>query len=240
MMLAEAVAAGPDSPDGVAIVRSVARELIPRDDRAGVEPTCSPRAAAIERCDAIATVAGKRRERPTTLGSAASQSLAGVRPRRRWRNIAAGGVAALVFAATTTYALSRLTAPPAAIESSESTSSPVRAATAAAPAAEPDRGSAAQPTTPAPREPATKPQDSQQPLPPPRPAAPRPPAPAPSGVGKLAIIVQPWATIRLDGKDAGTTPFLESVPAGRHPLELHNGDTSPPRHELSTTSFMLG
>jgi serine/threonine-protein kinase len=63
------------------------------------------------------------------------------------------------------------------------------------------------------------------------PAAPvapaRPPAGAqhrgpPARTGELAIIVEPWAMIWLNGKPRGQTPFRAPVPAGRYRVRLAN------------------
>jgi hypothetical protein len=54
----------------------------------------------------------------------------------------------------------------------------------------------------------------------------RSPAPAasPKELGELAIIVRPWASITLNGKDGGVTPFRENVPAGRYRIRIYNDD----------------
>jgi serine/threonine-protein kinase len=54
--------------------------------------------------------------------------------------------------------------------------------------------------------------------------APAPAAASPKGIGELAIIVRPWASITLNGKDGGMTPFRQNVPAGRYRIRLFNED----------------
>jgi hypothetical protein len=51
-----------------------------------------------------------------------------------------------------------------------------------------------------------------------------PAAAAPKGLGELAIIVRPWASITLNGKDGGVTPYRENVPAGRYRIRIYNDD----------------
>nr|WP_255380504.1 serine/threonine-protein kinase [Rubrivirga sp. SAORIC476] len=77
------------------------------------------------------------------------------------------------------------------------------------------------------REPSASPPESpavSSPGPTPAPVPP-PSAPAP---GRLALAVEPWARVQIDGRDVGTTP-LQSValPAGEHVLTLTNPDFPP-------------
>jgi hypothetical protein len=47
---------------------------------------------------------------------------------------------------------------------------------------------------------------------------------APAAPGELAIIVRPWATITLNGKSAGSTPYRESIASGRYRVRIQNED----------------
>lgn len=60
------------------------------------------------------------------------------------------------------------------------------------------------------------------PPPKPRPVITRP---VPVGEGELFIQVLPWATVEIDGKPHGQTPFREKIPAGRHRLKLFHEDS---------------
>lgn len=63
------------------------------------------------------------------------------------------------------------------------------------------------------------------PPPSPGPGADRPAAPQ---TGSLAIVVEPWARVRIDGRDVGTTPFdAVSLAAGDHEVALINPDFPP-------------
>jgi serine/threonine-protein kinase len=43
--------------------------------------------------------------------------------------------------------------------------------------------------------------------------------------GRIAIRVLPWASVFIDGRMVGTTPFEPvDVPAGRHRVELQNDE----------------
>jgi serine/threonine-protein kinase len=50
--------------------------------------------------------------------------------------------------------------------------------------------------------------------------------------GELAILVKPWATIWLNGKPSGQTPFRGPVPAGRYQIRIANDDVG--RDEVTT------
>jgi serine/threonine-protein kinase len=70
-----------------------------------------------------------------------------------------------------------------------------------------------------------------------RPTAGAPPHRGPERVsrtGELAIIVQPWAMIWLNGKPSGQTPFRGPVPAGRYRIRLANDDVG--RDETTTVT----
>jgi hypothetical protein len=41
-------------------------------------------------------------------------------------------------------------------------------------------------------------------------------------LGVLAINLQPWARVSVDGRDRGTTPLRLVLPAGEHDVALHN------------------
>jgi hypothetical protein len=42
--------------------------------------------------------------------------------------------------------------------------------------------------------------------------------------GELVILVKPWATIWLNGKKAGVTPFRRKMPSGKYAVRLANDD----------------
>jgi hypothetical protein len=61
-------------------------------------------------------------------------------------------------------------------------------------------------------------------------------APPPEkATGRLRIIVAPWASVIVDDKEIGTTPFDEplELPAGRHVLRLVHPDYYPLRREVT-------
>ncbi len=68
----------------------------------------------------------------------------------------------------------------------------------------------------------------------------RPPAPPPvrQAPGVLVVLVKPYATVHLDGKVAGDTPFRMSIPAGRHSLRLVNEERG--KNESLTVTVMPG
>jgi serine/threonine protein kinase len=59
-----------------------------------------------------------------------------------------------------------------------------------------------------------------------RPAS--PPAPAVTAAtgepGELVIVVKPWATITINNKSAGATPFRKALPSGRYVVKIANED----------------
>ncbi len=60
---------------------------------------------------------------------------------------------------------------------------------------------------------------------PPPPKAPPPPTPVSTEPGKLRIMVQPWATVEIDGEKIGDTPFPARVLSpGKHKVVLTNAD----------------
>jgi len=122
LLLADAIPAGDDHPDGRAIVRQVARELVQGrsdHDARSSHPMGTAHAAAIRRFgDGSGPEAARELppERTTltepisTLDGAASQSVAGARAAPRWAKIAGGGIAALVAGALASFAVVRWTA----------------------------------------------------------------------------------------------------------------------------------
>ena len=92
----------------------------------------------------------------------------------------------------------------------------------AVPSQRPDEPSEERP--PPPRETAASPSEP----PATSPAAPSPATILPPSPGRLALAVEPWARVQIDGRDVGTTP-LQSVPlpAGEHVLTLTNPDFPP-------------
>lgn len=49
---------------------------------------------------------------------------------------------------------------------------------------------------------------------------------APKGEAELAIRVEPWARVSIDGKEYGDTPVITRLAAGRHSVRLWNKDLS--------------
>jgi serine/threonine-protein kinase len=66
---------------------------------------------------------------------------------------------------------------------------------------------------------------SEEPAPRARPA----PRVAATAQGVVALAVAPWGTVLVDGEPRGTTPPLTqlTLPAGRHTIEIRNGDQTP-------------
>lgn len=61
------------------------------------------------------------------------------------------------------------------------------------------------------------------------PADPDRPAPAP---GRLVVVAEPWAAVRVDGRLVGTTPFAPlALPAGPHEVTFENPEF--PRHTVA-------
>ncbi len=60
---------------------------------------------------------------------------------------------------------------------------------------------------------------------------PAPVQPVPTGFGRLTIAAEPFALVRIDGKDHGSTPiFGKRFSAGRHVIVLTNPDSGTIRH----------
>jgi serine/threonine-protein kinase len=72
----------------------------------------------------------------------------------------------------------------------------------------------------------------------PRPPPPPPAAPAAQDPGELVVLAKPWATLWLDGKPAGETPFRVTIPAGRHSLRLVNEERG--KSEWATVTITPG
>jgi serine/threonine-protein kinase len=83
----------------------------------------------------------------------------------------------------------------------------------------------ASPTAPKPPPPSTPSLPSPAVQPPPVPPPPSPPS-VNQAPGELAVLVTPYATLWLDGKPVGETPYRVSLPAGRHTLRLVNEERS--------------
>lgn len=58
----------------------------------------------------------------------------------------------------------------------------------------------------------------------------------PTGMGRLHVVVTPWALVELDGKRLGETPINVEVSAGRHRLRISNDD----RNEKRTITIERG
>ncbi len=67
--------------------------------------------------------------------------------------------------------------------------------------------------------------------------APPPTATAQRGEGQLRIAVAPWGEVHVDGTLAGISPPLAELPlpAGRHEIEIRNGDFAPHRETVDIT-----
>ncbi len=129
-------------------------------------------------------------------------------------------------------------APAALVETSQTTTPPAPPVDAAPAPAALDAGSVGVVTNDAPSTTPAPPPDagaSAAPLKP-RPAITRPAAPV--GQGQLVIFVKPWATVWIDGKQWGQTPFRESVPSGTHKLKLVHDDSG--RTERFTITIKPG
>lgn len=75
------------------------------------------------------------------------------------------------------------------------------------------------------------------PKPPPPPTA-APALPAVQASGKLVVLAKPWATLFLDGKPVGETPYRVSIPAGRHTLRIVNEERG--KDEWVTVTIVAG
>lgn len=67
---------------------------------------------------------------------------------------------------------------------------------------------------------------------------PEAPAEAPTGRARLNLITSPWATVRINGRDAGSTPLYQhSIPAGTLRVELRaRGEGAIVRRTLQATA----
>lgn len=64
------------------------------------------------------------------------------------------------------------------------------------------------------------------------PVRPRETPPAAAAPGRLVIVAEPWASVRVDGRAMGTTPFGPlTLPAGRHEVAFENPEF--PTHTVS-------
>jgi hypothetical protein len=58
------------------------------------------------------------------------------------------------------------------------------------------------------------------------PPAPPPPDPAPAGDGFLSVGAEPYALVRIDGKEVGSTPIIRrTLAAGDHEVVLYSPDS---------------
>ena len=75
----------------------------------------------------------------------------------------------------------------------------------------------------------------------PRPPPPPPPPPVPlagQAPGELVVLVTPWATLWLDGKPVGETPYRAAISIGRHSLRLVNEERG--KNESATVTITTG
>lgn len=42
--------------------------------------------------------------------------------------------------------------------------------------------------------------------------------------GELVILVKPWATVWINNKQVGSTPFRKTLPSGKYTVRLTNDD----------------
>jgi hypothetical protein len=52
-----------------------------------------------------------------------------------------------------------------------------------------------------------------------------PPPPPPAGIGRVTVAADPFAMVRIDGVDMGTTPIFREIAAGPHEVVLIHPDT---------------
>ncbi len=155
---------------------------------------------------------------------------AGARLRTRF---AASSPHAQSAAATSERMESEPTAPPGSPGSAAAVSTaapPPRVETSPAPELEPSRADASRSEgaravgTPAPAQAPPPPRGTVTPGP--APTTPRPTRRSeeaqPEGTGTLAVRVAPWAYVRIDGEDAGETPFEASLSTRPHRIEVHH------------------
>ena len=186
--------------------------------RSGASASGGPRALVAQQM----TIPGA----PSTLGGAASPSIPRTRTRRRWGLV--GGIGSAVIAAGVigAFVVARNMMAPA-----RSTESPAIATREPLPelnvaASLIDAGvpgtidaapiDAADAVAPPGTRPAKPPSN--------RPKPNETTAPTKQDRGELAIYVNPWALIWLDGKPLGQTPLNQKVAAGRHRLRIANED----------------
>jgi eukaryotic-like serine/threonine-protein kinase len=67
---------------------------------------------------------------------------------------------------------------------------------------------------------------------------PPPSSPVAQAQGELVVLVKPWATLWLDGKQVGETPQRVAVPAGRHSVRLVNEERG--KNEWATVTITPG
>jgi hypothetical protein len=150
-----------------------------------------------------------------------------------------GGYALAAFVATVSigYLLQRPARPPPVVEAPKPTVAPpepkpLPPIVAPPPAPTPAGPIVAAPPAVAAPEPPKSPRVAkvhrarQEPSSPPAVAAPPPaPTPAAAAPGKLAVHVQPWADVVIDGHDYGVTPLAPiSLLAGNHEVRLRNDE----------------
>jgi serine/threonine protein kinase len=84
----------------------------------------------------------------------------------------------------------------------------------------------------------SRPADEAAPEPPPSPSAVEAAPPLDAATGHLRIVVAPWATVVVDDKEVGTTPFDEplELPVGRHVVRLVHPDYYPLRREVTVAA----
>ncbi len=208
----------------------------PRDGRGDVVRLLAGRfpleVRARSKKPAVARVAAQIAALPSTLGSAASQSLhPDAQTRSRWPWLVGGiGLAAV---AVVVVALGMRGGDERSARAVQQDAAPTLVATGSPPDAQ-------QPPTigsPPDAQPlgldANLVDAAEQPVPDARPGS----APVPKdarphhasgtvtkGTGELVILVKPWAEIWLDSKAVGQTPYRSKVTAGRHRLRLANED----------------
>jgi hypothetical protein len=61
---------------------------------------------------------------------------------------------------------------------------------------------------------------------------------APGTVGELVIHVEPWATVSVNGRSVGQTPYRAKLPAGSYRVRIQNDDVE--RDETITVTVSPG
>lgn len=64
------------------------------------------------------------------------------------------------------------------------------------------------------------------------------PRPEPKGWGTLTVAVRPWARVRVNGREAGSTPVSVRLRPGRYRVELHNSELE--KRETVPVEIKLG